>query len=344
MIVQTTSLRGQNIRSGPGLEFTAIGALYPSVVANVVALTNDAWAEVLHGEIRGFMMRSFLREVTEVVASMGHALVGIDAPAPKWAYVDGVNYELIKTARIEAVKIYCADDVDGGIVDRFRWDGVQFVMARIYAQITSAQTGAEVMSEFIQQVTRLYQAGVRYFEVGNEPNLYNGAMGSLEGMGIAWQNGYEFADWWLSAAHYLRARFPEILLGFSAMSPGQAIPNFRYDPDRFMLEADAAVRSANWIAQHVYWENDYVGGALAEVEAFARRFPHKEVHVTEFGNASAHISMDWKAHQYIEFYQRAKLLPRNIGALICYTLVGENFPAWQWRGTRIAELVGARSY
>lgn len=343
MIVRTTSPRGQYIRFRPGTEYPALAIAQPSDIINALRFESDAWAEVTLGEVTGFMLRSYLREITEVIAPMGHALVGIDAPAPRWAYVDGVNYGLIKTSRIEAVKLMCADDMDGEIVDHLRADGAIFVMTRVYAQITSAQSGAEVMSEFVQQITRLYQAGVRYFEIGNEPNLFNGAMGSLEGMGVAWRDGYEFADWWLSAAQYLRSRFPEILLGFSAMSPGWAIPGFRYDPDRFMREADAAVQSADWIAEHVYWLDDNVSGALAEVEAFVRRFPYKEVLVTEFGNASSHISMEWKAHQYIDFYQRATLLPKNLGALICFTLDGKDFPIWQWRGTRMAEIVGARA-
>jgi hypothetical protein len=344
MILQTTSSRGQNIRSGPSLEFTAIGAAYQADAITLERFANSEWAEVTLRTVRGFMMRSYLREIVEVVAPMGHALVGIDGPAPKWSWADGVNYDLIRTARVEAVKLLCADDADGEIIANLKAiNPAMFVMARVYAQITSKQRGDEVMSEFVQVIERQYAAGVRHFEVGNEPNLFNGAMGSLEGMGIAWHDGYEFANWWLSAADYLRSRFPEILLGFSAMSPGAALPGFRYDPEQMMVESAAAVQSADWIAQHVYWEADHVTGALAEVEAFARRFPHKVVLVTEFGNASPYISMEQKADQYIDFYDRAKLLPKNLGALICFTLVGENFPGWQWRDTNVAKILGSRT-
>lgn len=343
MIVQTTSLRGQNIRSGPGLQFTAIGALYPFEVATVESFATDEWAEVKVGSLRGFAMRSLLQKIETVVAEMGHAGVGVHGPAADtWAW-DEINREMIRVSRVEAVKLLCAGNADHTIVEMLRSIRRDiFIKMRMYAPITSKQRGSEVMSELIEPAMRLYQAGVRYIEIANEPNLYNGALGSQEGFGVCWQNGYEFSDWWMEAAAYLRSHMPEAKLGFPAMSPGPDVPGFRYSPDLFMVEADHAVQASDWVAMHTYWQDDNVSDSLAEIGAFARRFPHKVVMVTEFSNASAHISKDWKAQQYIEFWQRAKRLPKNVGPLICFTLDGP-FKYEAWRGSEIAKLVGARA-
>ncbi len=343
MIVRTTSSTGQYIRVRPGLAEKPVGTAQPGEIVDVLRVENDEWVEVSLRQVEGFMLRSLLEEITEAVAPVGHALVGIDAPAPKWAYLDGINYGLIRTARVEAVKLYCADDIDGEIVGHLRSDGAQFIMTRLYAPLTSKQSGSEVMSELIAAALRLYEAGVRYFEVANEPNLYDGAGGSHEGLGICWENGREFATWWLDAAAYLRERMPEAKLGFPACSPGWAVPNFRYDPERFMVEAAEAVQAADWIAQHVYWQGDQVEQAIVEAESFARKYPHKTVIITEFSNPAPYISAEWRAAQYVDFYARAKRLPLNVGALICFTLTNPGFIVEQWRENGIAEVVGGRS-
>jgi len=51
-------------------------------------------------------------------------------------------------------------------------------------------------------LSALYQVGVRYFEVHNEPNL------KLEGLEWNWRNGAEFGSWFTQVLGILRQRCP----------------------------------------------------------------------------------------------------------------------------------------
>jgi hypothetical protein len=346
MIIRTTLPKGQYIRS----ERTgaALGVIRPTDRLTVSdqyrsALGTSAWIPVERHGVKGIALA--YRLIEDITADWGdlHASVGVHGPgADNHHWHDGVNYQQIVDARIETVKLLCAGDIGGEIVQGLHARGVRFVMARVYAPLTSKQSGAEVMREFGAAIALLYAAGVRYFEIANEPNLYNGANGSAEGMGVVWNNGYELADWWMSAAAYLKALFPDIKLGFPAMSPGDAIEGFRYSPSKMLAEADLAIQQADWMAFHTYWHTQYPQQAIDEIAAFASRYPHKLIAVTEFSNPNPYLPPDNKGAQYVQFYQLAKQLPRNIGPLICFVLDNSGFPPESWRGTPIARIVGAR--
>lgn len=349
--IRTVALKGQFIRTDAPHR-TAIGAIRPTDRLQIADQYRDRLGKpgllyVTRGRVSGYADARFL--VEDTLAKWDdpreHSAVGAHGPAAeKWAWQDGENYQQVRTARLDVVKILCAGDSDGELVRGIHAAGAWRVDARLYKPLTSKQSGAEAMQEIAAPAMRLYLAGVRYFEVANEPNLYP-ASGAHEGMGICWKDGAEFADWWFDAVNYLRPLMPDAKFGFPAMSPGAAIPDYRYNPERFLSEAIDAVQAADWLAFHVYWQSD--GGeiwALDQIRQSAWRFAHKRMMVTEFANTNPYVDREIKGHQYARFYEGARLLPESVGALDSFVMdsTDPQFESQKWRGSRIAEIVGER--
>jgi hypothetical protein len=187
---------------------------------------------------------------------------------------------------------------------------------------------------------------VRDVEIHNEPNL------TQEGLGGSWNNGTEFAQWWLRVRDRYRQAFPFARFGFPGLSPGFAVPGVRYDSDLFLDEAVAAAREADWLGVHAYW---VVSSQLSDPNTgfqylrFRARYPGKLLYITEFGTPL--LSKPEQAQQYSQYYAMLRHEP-GLGAAFSYivsTSNSEQSPKWAWRAedgsdNGIAGVIGARTY
>jgi hypothetical protein len=355
LFLRTTSETGQYVRSGAGTQYSPIASVFPwdrlevigsAAAAKAVLGQRGKWVQVRTPTGLVGWAGAFYLEVMPpyYIWPGGHALVGLHGPADPgdWPW-DEEAFQTVKAAKIEAVKLLAAGDIGGRVVNRLRQDGVRFVMARLFAKISEPRTPQSFVNEVGDSVVRLYNTGIRYFEVHNEPNLHT--TDSPEGMWVAWQNGREFGQFFLDSVSILRTLAPGAQFGFPGVSPGPDVPNIRMSSDVFLAQAEAAIRRADFVCMHTYWGADgssYMD-SIRKVRAFCDHYPNKLIFVTEFSNTS-NVGKDVKGHEYRQFYTEAAKLPPNLGALFSYVLSAlAGYEGERWKGSPIPALVGGRT-
>ena len=275
---------------------------------------------------------------------LNRCLVGLHSRAD--GPVQPPDLEVIKAARIEAVKfLSSAQPADVDQVRALRPDA--FFMVRMFAGFNNrVVTPADFCSWMEYELKPFYERGVRYFEVHNEPNL------QIEGWGYTWQDGRQFAAWFLEVMRRMRQLYPAAKFGFPGLSPGHNIPGQRLELALFLDQADEAARAADWVGCHCYWQDEAslrqpVGGL--GYEDYRRRFPDKLLFITEFSNTSPTVDAQSKGAQYVEFYRRLRVAP-GIGAAFAFVVsASANFPHEVWRAedgraTAVPALVGKRGF
>ena len=253
---------------------------------------------------------------------------------------------MIKAARIEAVKfLSSAQPADVDQVRALRPDA--FFMVRMFAGFNNRiVTPADFCSWMEYELKPFYERGVRYFEVHNEPNL------QIEGWGYTWQDGRQFAAWFIDVIRRLRMLYPAAKFGYPGLSPGHTIPGQRLELALFLDQSDEAARAADWVGCHCYWQDEaglrQPSGGLG-YEDYRRRFPDKLLFVTEFSNTSPTVDAQTKGTQYVEFYRRLRVAP-GVGAAFAFVAsASANFPHEVWRAedgraTAVPALVGKRGF
>ncbi len=169
-------------------------------------------------------------------------------------------------------------------------------------------------------LTACYQAGVRYFEVHNEPNL------EIEGMNWNWASGADFGSWLQQVLNILKPQLPRREMGLSG--PLAAAQSSM----RFLDGSAAAANACDWIGVHCYWQQPPnqppypINGDNAGMywrAKFKPRFPNKMLMITEFSNNSAGVSPNDKGTQYADYIKLLRTEP-NVGAAfaLCAELAG----------------------
>lgn len=367
--LRTTSSDGLYVRSGPGSQFKPLTIVMPhqkleslDVPAEVYSKLGKytQWIEIKtpQGTV-GWSAAWYLEEMLEpYVWPLGHALAGLHGPAEPWA--DKWNdqaYQIIQQGHIEAVKMLASEEllVRGHenvtkIINRLYGAGVRFIMARLFFQFDDPHTPQEFVDSVAPAARCLFARGIQYFEVHNEPNLH--MPGCKEGMWVSWQNGREFGAFFQQAVALLKQQLPDAYFGFPGVSPGFDIPKVRADSERFLLEADEAIKqSADFVCMHSYWGIDgsnYMD-SIRKIRTFCNKYPHKLVFVSEFSNAASRIGKDIKGREYAQFYTEARKLAPNLGGLFSYVLSAgvsngrQDSPDEIWTDSSIARYVGMRA-
>lgn len=368
----STRLRIRQIKTGYHLGWLPKGqqadVLTRQDTARARLGADGEWVEVHYNGITGISSAYYLDEATasgnpaataiSQLPPRGRTWVGLHGPADHeaWAYVDSQPWwGLINQGRIESVLVQVPECPPAAIARLIANVNVKFVVARIQYKFDSPDKYD--VPTFIRTVTdsmqALYDAGVRYFQIVNEPNLHTAD--APEGMWHAWQNGTEFAEWFLSALWHFRnivdangnKRFPEAKFGFPALSPGGTIPEVRTASEPFWQEAMAAgaVDAADWVGLHQYWLGEGQGNAANAVAEACGCYPDKHFIVTEFSNPDDKVPAARKGQQYLEFYAAVNRIP-NLYAAISFVAAssGNAFLYERWLGTNIAQTVGERTW
>jgi hypothetical protein len=294
-----------------------------------------------------------LKEYSQAYKSeIGNALIGVHGPADPamWAWNDEV-YNVIRQSKVQTVKLLASSDIQGSVVVKLRDLGVKFIMARLFVKPYQIKDAETFFHEMKGPLLTLYNEGVRYFEVHNEPNLAD------EGFGTIWWDGGRFGDIFTESVEMFKQLVPEAKFGFPGLSPGNAIVQkgsvpgegtiIRYSAELFMDEANEAVREADFICMHTYWGGDgsTYHKSVNEVLAFCDRFPNKLVMVTEFSNTSPSVSKETKAQEYLLFYDKLQGLRSNLGAMYSFIVsASSGFEHETWIDSEIPAIVGNRMF
>jgi hypothetical protein len=295
----------------------------------------------------------------EVFAALGLSLPMIEQPSYPWAQpclvgvngrLDGtmqeVDFSIMKAAKLEAVKL--PQHTPGSTVTKLRQMFPElFIMARVHHHPKDQSITAEGwLSEMRSEVSRLYDLGIRYFEIQQSPNL------SVYGWNHSWRSGYEFSVWWLQVLADLREAAPEGRFGFPGLSPGGQVSGQRMDLKVFLDGADAALLAADWIGVNCFWSGEsemkfIEGGEI--YKTYRERYPEKLLFITEFGNVNELTNPHVKGQEYVKYYQSLRDQP-GIGAAFAEVIsASSGYTSLAWRqedgkASEIPDLVGQRKF
>ncbi len=328
MVTLVTTAR-LNMRTGPSLTHSVIRVLALGENVSGLERINDWWRVRDKFGVVGYSHGDWLKQVSaSTLQPVGRPHVGAGTADPgPWA-IGNRELDAIRTGRFTCIKVMCPG-TDGNTLAKLRSvDPNLFIVARLFGNGDELATGARFAEHVRPHVRLLYASGVRYFECHNEPNLPG------EGMGRYWQDGKQFAQWFLALRSALRPEFPEAKFGFPGLSPA---PNYQ----SFIDAARDATFAADWLACHVYWATPSgVGGAVQAATQFAMKFAPRHVMVTEFSR-QAGMDKDNKAQEYLQFVNAD--WPANMIALIGFVLSASS--GWEsetWVGSNIPQVLAQR--
>ncbi|CAG0934667.1 hypothetical protein TFLX_03623 [Thermoflexales bacterium] len=275
-------------------------------------------------------------EVTNAVP-WGKCLAGLGMGNPQ--PLTAGQLRLIADAKLEAFKVLTLPDPGENqrlIAQLKKIRSDLLIVARLFFSVdvnSKTKFSPQNFVDFCMNgLTGCYQAGVRYFEVHNEPNL------EIEGMNWNWANGGEFGNWLTQVLHLLRPRFPEAKWGYPGLSPQ---PNV----DAFLDGSAAAANACDWIGVHCYWQqppnqppfpmNGDNAGFYWRAK-FKPRFANKLLMITEFSNNSPAVSANDKGTHYADYIKLLRTEP-NIGAAFGFALnwPGQDHNQEGWEGSGI---------
>ncbi len=264
------------------------------------------------------------------VRPFGKCLAGVGVANPQ--PLTGEEVQAIAKGKVAAVKVLTLPDPDENKQMIRTLKGIRqdmFIVARLFFSIdfdNKPRFSPQIFADFVNNgLSALYQAGVRYFEVHNEPNL------KLEGLEWNWRDGAEFGNWFVQVLGILRQRCPEGKFGFPGLSPQFSPPDTpvlsaESDVNRFLTGAAPAIAQSDWVGVHCYWQNDSDGhwGMQSESDGmfwkrFRTRFPDKLLMITEFSNNNAGVEPAEKGRQYARYFQLLRDEP-NLGAAFAFAL------------------------
>ncbi len=279
------------------------------------------------------------------VRPFGQCLSGLGLANPQ--PLTALELAVISKSHVEAVKLLTLPNPEQmkRLIETVKQiPTIKLLVARLFFPVDANSKTRFSPQVFVNTIlagtTAAYQAGVRYFEIHNEPNLEN------EGLGWNWANGAEFGSWLMQVTAILRQRFPGSQLGFPGLSPQPNVSDF-------LDGASIAIDQCDWIGVHAYWQTaDNSPGSMTGPEGgmywrkFRDRYAGKLLMITEFSNNQRAVDLTEKGRQYASYFQlmRQEL---NVGAAFAFALSwpGQDANREGWvvngRETEIATTVGA---
>lgn len=232
--------------------------------------------------------------------------------------------------KFETVKV-----MSGVSVEEMNNYGAKFYMCRLFESWNGRHVPVpDFVNTVANDIERLVNAGVTYFEFHNEPNLTHEGL-RYKGVQGSWSNGAEFGQYFMEGRKLLRQRFPGIKVGFPGLSPG-ADAEYQFGHDRgfrmndtdFIRQAQAAVNAADFLCVHAYYINmeEVESEAMALVKKYRRLFPDKLIFVTEFSNPDPghNVAAADKGKQAKRFYELCRQVP-GIGAAYYFIISGSGW-------------------
>jgi len=205
---------------------------------------------------------------------------GVGLNAGGWT-TSPTELALIQRNNIEvALAVAYNQAVAADLIPKVRTAGIKQLIVR--ASTTSPISTAQHFLDITMPILREYYAALgsapgMMIALHNEPNLVS------EGLSVGWQNGAGFASFFATVAQTYRNAFPGCKIGFPATSPGPAYAGVRVNEIQFIADAAAAVRSADWVGVHCYWEKNDGSDFNPPINAWRQMFGNKPVIGTEIG-------------------------------------------------------------
>jgi murein DD-endopeptidase MepM/ murein hydrolase activator NlpD len=185
------------------------------------------------------------------------------------------------------------------------------------------------VDHFAPEIDGFLQAGVRYFELHDEPNRAD------RGAAVSWQNGADFSAWFEEAVHHLRRRYGHaIRIGFPALASSglpRPEPAAAIRETRFLEQCGSALQKADWAALHVYWrtlgEMRALDGVMRILRLYLEPFPSQTFFLTEIANVTIDLPAAARGRQLTELMTLAAQYDRILGT--CGFLLRSSDPRYE---------------
>ncbi|HET89547.1 MAG TPA: M23 family metallopeptidase [Chloroflexi bacterium] len=211
----------------------------------------------------------------------------------------------IRQANLEALKLRAIVNSASDLA-AYRDIGIHTFLVQLLSPEPGARptTPQEFVDYFAPALEEFVQAGVRDLEIHGEPNL------RARGYTVSWNSPTGFGDWFVSVSERIKTTFgPHVRTGFPALTPppprqpGAAPTISQHD---FLGACASAVRQADFICCHVYWDSADALRAFETGARFVRQyleaFPTIPLVISEFANVNPNTNSAIKGDQYAEFY------------------------------------------
>jgi len=188
-----------------------------------------------------------------------------------------------------------------------------FIVSRLFFSVNQGSLFTpQMFVDFCKNgIDSQYKAGVRYFEIHNEPNLIQ------EGYGWNWPNGTEFGNWLVGVLNILKPLYPEAQFGYPGLSPQ---PN----TEQFFKDSKFAADKCQWVGCHAYWNSEgNTGWGMEAIDGgmYWRKYlswTDKPLYLTEFSNNNINTSYTDKGRQYKKYFDLLKT--EDLEAAFCFAL------------------------
>ena len=174
-----------------------------------------------------------------------YAGLGMGNPQP----LTSTELAVIGKSKVEAFKMFTLPDPgqNKALIKQLQQiNQDMFSVARLFFSVDTNSRTRFTPADFVNFVSNgfeaCYGAGVRYFEVHNEPNIPD------EGDTWNWNGGAEFGSWLSQVLALLRQRHSDLKLGYPGLSPNDAMRSF-------IDGSTAAIAQCDWIGAHSYWQH-----------------------------------------------------------------------------------------
>ena len=253
--------------------------------------------------------------------------------------IDGMpDFDICKTMRAEAVKFLSNDNPDSvGVLKQALGDDL-FVVVRLFDKFDGRKVTPEnFLERVLPQIQGFYNAGVRWYEIHNEPNL------RVEGWKSSWSDGHQFGLWMSRVADAIRSSFPDVKLGMAGLSPSHGIENVRYPASMFYREAkDSILASCDWVGIHCYWQgsgddmmwSNTGGMGWKDMNTYGLPFC-----LTEYSNCDSKVDKTVKGEQYVQYLEH---LREPMAAFAFCSTASSGFESETFEGSSIPSILGAR--
>lgn len=218
---------------------------------------------------------------------------------------------------------------------------MDFVLCRLFESFNGRDVPvSDLVRALVPDMEPLVQAGVRYFEFLNEPNLTHEGL-KWQNVNGSWENGRQFADYFIEGKRQLQTRFPGIKIGFPGLSPGPSTQyefghdkGYRMASDQFLAQARHGIEAADFLCVHAYYVtmDEVSSHAIKLVKAYRRDWPDKLLFISEFSNPDplTQNSATQKGEQARAFLQQCQQIP-GVGGAYYFVVSG---PGWERQALR----------
>lgn len=265
--------------------------------------------------------------------------VGLHASAdPHISHAERCTFLDLRPSLIKVLSFHPPEDI--GLLAQSQPDAHWIV--RVFLEfggrnITPAQFVEFTLSDTVRTLDVLAGRDV-IIELHNEPNL------TAEGWQTTWQDGAQFAEWWLEVYAGYKKALPTARIIYPGLSPGASVTGIRRDHWQFMEASRSAVEAADGLGVHLYWSDIFpLLSALAVLDEMIGRFPAKPIWITEASYNTGGISDAERAKQYLNLISALQLRPTVQGVTFFVASASDpQFEPETWVGKSIAKQLGER--